>query len=171
MFAALSAHCPADAVIAVDVGNHAYSFGRYFECAGQPVLMSGYLGSIGFGYPAAMGAWAADPSRPVVAVTGDGGFGQYLAELTTAVKYGIPVKHVLLDNGVLGKISKEQLAGAVRGVADLAGQPRLRRRTPGCAARPASRCTTRDELDAGMEALFAADGPALLHVHTDAELV
>ena len=100
-------------MIAVDVGNHAYSFGRYFESAGQPVLMSGYLGSIGFGYPAAMGAWAADPTRPVVAVTGDGGFGQYLAELTTAVKYGIPIKHVLLDNGALGKISKEQLAGGL----------------------------------------------------------
>ena len=36
------------AVIAVDVGNNTYSFGRYFECAGQTVLMSGYLGSIGF---------------------------------------------------------------------------------------------------------------------------
>ena len=43
---------PEDAVIAVDVGNNAYSFGRYFECRGtQRVLMSGYLGSIGFGYP------------------------------------------------------------------------------------------------------------------------
>jgi len=56
VFAALSEHCPSDAVIAVDVGNHAYSFGRYFESRGQPVLMSGYLGSIGFGFPAAMGA-------------------------------------------------------------------------------------------------------------------
>ena len=102
--------CPQDAVVTVDVGNHAYSFGRYFESKGQPVLMSGYLGSIGFGYPAAMGAWAADPTRPVVAVTGDGGFGQYAMELTTAVKYGIPVKHVLLNNNALGKISKEQLA-------------------------------------------------------------
>ncbi len=73
--------------------------------------MSGYLGSIGFGYPAAMGAWAADPTRPVVVVTGDGGFGQYAMELTTAVKYGMPIKHVLLDNHGLGKISKEQLAG------------------------------------------------------------
>ena len=44
-------------------------------------------------------------------MTGDGGFGQYLAELTTAVKYGIPIKHVLLDNRALGKIGKEQLAG------------------------------------------------------------
>ena len=45
-----------------------------------------------------------------MAVTGDGGFGQYAMELTTAVKYGIPVKHVLLNNNALGKISKEQLA-------------------------------------------------------------
>jgi thiamine pyrophosphate-dependent acetolactate synthase large subunit-like protein len=64
VFAALSRPLPADAVIAVDVGNHAYSFGRYFESAGQPVLMSGYLGSIGFGYPRRMGAWAADPAGP-----------------------------------------------------------------------------------------------------------
>jgi predicted MFS family arabinose efflux permease len=74
--------------------------------------MSGYLGSIGFGYPAALGAWAAvGGARPVVAVTGDGGFGQYAMELTTAVKYGIPVKHVLLNNNALGKIAKEQVAG------------------------------------------------------------
>jgi hypothetical protein len=72
---------PGDAVITVDVGNHAYSFGRYFESGGQSVLMPG---SIGFGYSAAMGAWGADPDRPVVAVTGDGGLGQYLAEVTTA---------------------------------------------------------------------------------------
>ncbi|GJF01575.1 pyruvate oxidase [Pseudonocardia sp. D17] len=170
VFAALSAHCPVDATITVDVGNHAYSFGRYFESAGQPVLMSGYLGSIGFGYPAALGAWAADPSRPVVAVTGDGGFGQYLAEVTTAVKYGIPVKHVLLDNGALGKISKEQLAGSYpvwqtslvnpdfAGYAELCGATGI----------PVHRA---DELDEAMKALFAADGPALLHVHADAELV
>ena len=70
--------------------------------------MSGYLGSIGFGYPAAMGAWAAAPERPIVAVTGDGGFAQYMAELTTAVKHGMNITHVLLNNGQLGKISKEQ---------------------------------------------------------------
>ena len=58
VFAAMERQIPDDAVIAVDVGNHAYSFGRYFECKRHTVLMSGYLGSIGFGYPAAMGAWA-----------------------------------------------------------------------------------------------------------------
>ena len=170
VFAALSQHCPADAVIAVDVGNHAYSFGRYFESAGQPVLMSGYLGSIGFGFPAAMGAWAADPSRPVVAVTGDGGFGQYLAELTTAVKYGIPVKHVLLDNGVLGKISKEQLAGQYAVWQTSLINPDFAEYATLCGATGIP-VLHADGLDEGMKALFAADGPAMLHVHTDAELV
>src|SRR6185436_10700868 len=53
VFAAMERTIPQDAVIAVDVGNHAYSIGRYFECRRHTVLMSGYLGSIGFGYPAA----------------------------------------------------------------------------------------------------------------------
>ena len=118
VFAALTRQVAEDAIIAVDVGNNTYSFGRYFECARQSVLMSGYLGSIGFGLPAAMGAWAAtqedDPrfrGRQIVSISGDGGFGQYMAELLTAVKYGMNITHVLLNNDQLGKISKEQKAG------------------------------------------------------------
>ena len=113
VFDAMSDLVPDDAVLCVDVGNNAYSFGRYFEVSGgQDVLMSGYLGSIGFALPAAMGAWAAvGKSRPVVSVSGDGGFGQYAMEMTTAVKYGMNITHVLLNNGELGKISKEQRAG------------------------------------------------------------
>ena len=119
---------PDGAVLTVDVGNHAYSFGRYFESGErQAVLMSGYLGSIGFGFPAAMGAWAADPTAPIVAVTGDGGFGQYLAELTTAVKYDMDITHVLLNNSSLGKISKEQRAGHFEVWQTESAQPRLRR--------------------------------------------
>ncbi|WP_088290138.1 thiamine pyrophosphate-binding protein [Kineosporia sp. A_224] len=170
VFAALGTHCPADAVIAVDVGNHAYSFGRYFESAGQPVLMSGYLGSIGFGYPAAMGAWAADPARTVVAVTGDGGFGQYLAELTTAVKYGMAIKHVLLDNGTLGKISKEQLAAGHPVWQTSLVNPDFARYAELCGATGISVRST-DELDDGMQRLFETEGPVLLHVHSDVELV
>jgi thiamine pyrophosphate-dependent acetolactate synthase large subunit-like protein len=171
VFDALSRHCPPSAVIAVDVGNHAYSFGRYFESAGQPVLMSGYLGSIGFGYPAAMGAWAAVRGvHPVVAVTGDGGFGQYLAELTTAVKYGIPIKHVLLDNGSLGKISKEQLAGSYPVWQTSLVNPDFADYARACGAVGIS-VRTAEELDAGMRRLFSSEGPALLHVHADAELV
>jgi pyruvate oxidase len=170
VFDALSRHLPGDAVVTVDVGNHAYSLGRYLESKGQPVLMSGYLGSIGFGYPAALGAWAAAPGRPVVAVTGDGGFGQYATELTTAVKYGIPIKHVLLDNHSLGKISKEQLAGdypvwhTSLHNPDWAAYARL------CGA-TGIKVERRDELEEAMTALFAARGPALLCVEQDAELL
>jgi pyruvate oxidase len=170
VFEALTRHCPTDAVITVDVGNHAYSFGRYFESAGQPVLMSGYLGSIGFGYPAALGAWAAGPTRPVVAVTGDGGFGQYLAEVTTAVKYGIPIKHVLLDNGSLGKISKEQLAGQLPVWQTSLVNPDFAEFARSCGAVGISVDSAAD-IDGGMRQLFAAEGPALLHLHCDPQLV
>ena len=170
VFDALSRHLPQDAIVTVDVGNHAYSLGRYLESKGQPVLMSGYLGSIGFGYPAALGAWAAAPERPIVAVTGDGGFGQYAAELTTAVKYGIAVKHVLLDNHSLGKIGKEQLAAdfpvwhTSLHNPDWAAYARL------CGA-TGIKADRRDQLDGAMTELFAARGPAMLHVEQDPELL
>ncbi len=170
VFAALSEHLPADAVVAVDVGNHAYSLGRYLESKGQPVLMSGYLGSIGFGYPAAMGAWAADPSRPVVAVTGDGGFGQYAMELNTAVKYGIRVKHVLLNNNALGKIEKEQVAGDFPVWHTSLTNPDWAAYAELCGA-TGIRVDHRDQLDDALRRLFATDGPTLLCVQQDAALL
>lgn len=107
LFDILSKAIPNDAIIAVDVGNNTYSFGRYFECKNQSVLMSGYLGSIGFAFPAAMGAWSVGTGRKVVAIAGDGGFGQYMAEFNTAVKYGMDITLILLNNSELGKITKE----------------------------------------------------------------
>jgi thiamine pyrophosphate-dependent acetolactate synthase large subunit-like protein len=170
VFAALAIHLPADAVVTVDVGNHAYSLGRYLESAGQPVLMSGYLGSIGFGYPAAIGAWAADPSRPVVAVTGDGGFGQYAMELTTAVKYGIGIKHVLLNNNALGKIEKEQIAGHFPVWHTSLKNPDWAAYAESCGA-TGIRVERTEELDDAIERLFATEGPALLVVEQDAALL
>ena len=170
VFDALSRHLPEDAVVTVDVGNHAYSLGRYLESKGQPVLMSGYLGSIGFGYPAALGAWAAAPGRPIVAVTGDGGFGQYAMEITTAVKYGIPVRHVLLDNHSLGKIGKEQLAAGFPVWHTSLRNPDWAAYAELCGA-TGIKAGAREQLDAAMTRLFAADGPALLHVEQDPELL
>jgi thiamine pyrophosphate-dependent acetolactate synthase large subunit-like protein len=170
VFDTLSRHLPAEAVVTVDVGNHAYSLGRYLESKGQPVLMSGYLGSIGFGYPAALGAWAAAPDRPIVAVTGDGGFGQYATELTTAVKYGIPIKHVLLDNHSLGKISKEQLAADYPVWHTSLRNPDWAAYAELCGA-TGIRVTRRDDLDDAMTELFTTTGPALLCIEQDAELL
>ena len=133
VFAELGDSIDDDAVIAVDVGNNTYSFGRYFESKGQRILMSGYLGSIGFSFPAAMGAWAATQDtdeyrgRQVVSISGDGGFGQYMGDFNTAVKYAMNITHVLLNNSELGKISKEQRAGEWAGVANRPAQSEFRR--------------------------------------------
>ena len=170
VFAAMSRLVPEDAVIAVDVGNNTYSFGRYFECSRQSVLMSGYLGSIGFGYPAAMGAWCAAPERPIVCVTGDGGFGQYMGELTTAVKYGMPITHVLLNNGQLGKISKEQRAGMWDVWATELHNPGFAAYAELCGAL-GIRVSTRDELEPALARALAHAGPSLVEVMQDVELV
>jgi pyruvate oxidase len=177
VFAAMTKLVPEDAIIAVDVGNNTYSFGRYFECTGQAVLMSGYLGSIGFGYPAAMGAWAAtqedDPAfkgRPVVAVTGDGGFGQYMGELTTAVKYGMEITHVLLNNDELGKISKEQRAGHWDVWQTSLHNPNFADYANLCGGL-GIRVIEPSQLSDAISSGLAHNGPSLIEVMTDPELV
>src|SRR4029450_5759411 len=170
VFAAMERQVPDDAVIAVDVGNHAYSFGRYFECKRHTVLMSGYLGSIGFGSPAAMGAWAAAPGRPIVAVTGDGGFAQYMAELTTAVKHEMNITHVLLNNGQLGKISKEQLAGDWEIWRPRLHNPDFCHYAEDCGAL-GIRVEDKDQIDVALERALAHEGPSMVEVMTPPELV
>jgi thiamine pyrophosphate-dependent acetolactate synthase large subunit-like protein len=170
VFAAMERQVPDDAVIAVDVGNHAYSFGRYFETRRHAVLMSGYLGSIGFGYPAAMGAWAAAPDRATVAVTGDGGFAQYMAEVTTAVKHDMDITHVLLNNGQLGKIAKEQRAGEWDVWQTSLHNPDFSAFARNCGAL-GIRVTDRSRLDDALAEAVAHRGPAMVEVMTDADLV
>ena len=166
VFAAMNRHVPENAVVTVDVGNNAYSFGRYFECKMQAVLMSGYLGSIGFGYPAAIGAWAAAPDRPIVAVTGDGGFAQYMAEMNTAVKYGMNIKHILLNNNELGKISKEQRADQLNVWETSLHNPNFSKYAELCGAK-GIRVTVKDKLDNAMIKIFEHDGPAMIEIITD----
>ena len=139
--------------------------------------MSGYLGSIGFSFPAAMGAWAAtqegDPlfaGRKVVSVSGDGGFGQYLAELTTAVKYGMDITHILLNNNELGKISKEQKAGDWEVWQTSLHNPDFARFANLCGALGVS-VGKQDELDNAISEALAHDGPSLVEIHSDVELV
>ncbi|MBX2820039.1 MAG: Rieske 2Fe-2S domain-containing protein [Rhodothermaceae bacterium] len=177
IFDAMTHHVPDNAIIAVDVGNNTYSFGRYFECSNQAILMSGYLGSIGFAYPAAMGAWAAtqedDPlfaDRAVIAVSGDGGFGQYMAELTTAVKYGMNITHILINNYELGKISKEQRSGEWDVWQTSLHNPNFSKYARLCGAL-GIRVTDREELDSALEEALAHDGPSMVEVIADAELI
>lgn len=170
VFASMSRLVPHDAVISVDVGNNTYSFGRYFEATGQSILMSGYLGSIGFGFPGAMGAWAAAPDRPILAVTGDGGFGQYMGELLTAVRHNMPITHVLLNNGQLGKISKEQAAASFPVWQTGLTNPDFSEYARVCGAQ-GIRVTQVEAIDAALEEALGHDGPSLVEIVADAALV
>ena len=176
IFKALSELAPEDAIIAVDVGNNTYSFGRYFESSGQRVLMSGYLGSIGFAFPAALGAWAATQDveafagRKVISISGDGGFGQYPMEFTTAVKYGMNTTHILLNNNELGKISKEQKSGQWPVWETDLHNPSFAAFARLCGGH-GKRVTTAAELDGAIAEALAFQGPSLVEIMADVELV
>ena len=176
IFAELSELCPGDAIIAVDVGNNTYSFGRYFETQGQRVLMSGYLGSIGFGFPAAIGAWAATQDfeefagRKVISISGDGGFGQYPMDFTTAVKYGMNITHILLNNSELGKISKEQRAGEWPVWETNLHNPSFAAFARLCGGH-GTKVTDSGGLKQAISDALAYDGPALVEVITNPDLV
>jgi thiamine pyrophosphate-dependent acetolactate synthase large subunit-like protein len=176
LFHVLTESVPGDAVIAVDVGNNTYSFGRYFESQGQRVLMSGYLGSIGFAFPAAMGAWAATQDqeeyrgRKVISISGDGGFGQYMGDFNTAVKYDMDITHVLLNNAQLGKISKEQRAGEWPVWQTSLHNPSFAAYAKLCGGK-GIRVTRVEQLKTALEEAIAHPGPALVEIITDGELI
>lgn len=176
IFEALTKVCPADAIIACDVGNNTYSFGRYFEPKGQRVLMSGYLGSIGFSLPAAIGAWSATQDfeefrgRKVVSISGDGGFGQYAMEFTTAVQYGMDITHILLNNGQLGKITKEQRAGDFQVWKTDLHNPSFSAFAKLCGGH-GTKVTKAEQLGQALSAALAHKGPALVEIMSDPDLI
>ena len=177
IFAALSKLAPDDAIIAVDVGNNTYSFGRYFETRGtQRVLMSGYLGSIGFGFAAGIGAWSATQDfeqfkgRKVISISGDGGFGQYPMDFTTAVKYGMNITHILLHNGELGKISKEQKAGEWPVWETSLHNPSFAAFAKLCGGY-GQKVTDGNKLEEVIAQALEQEGPALVEIMADADLI
>ena len=176
LFAALTQVLPDDAIIAVDVGNNTYSFGRYFETSKQRILMSGYLGSIGFSFPAAMGAWAATQDqdaykgRKVISISGDGGFGQYMGDFNTAVKYNMDITHVLLNNSQLGKISKEQRAGEWPVWQTDLHNPSFAAYAELCGGKGV-KVTEAGQLESAITEALEHKGPALVEIITDAELI
>jgi pyruvate oxidase len=105
----LSETVPDDAIIAVDVGENQWWFGRNFRIKRQRFTMSGYLATMGYGFPAAIAGQLAYPEKKVICITGDGGFAMAMADFVTAVKYQLPIVVVVLNNGQLGMIQVEQM--------------------------------------------------------------
>lgn len=104
----LSQEIPAGAIISLDVGENGWWFGRNFRMNGQKFIMSGYLATMGFGFPGAIAGKIACPDKPVFCITGDGGFAMAMGDFVTAVKYHLPMVVIILNNHELGMIRVEQ---------------------------------------------------------------
>ena len=98
-----------EGIIVTDVGQHQMWAAQYFKgTKPRTFLTSGGLGTMGFGFPAALGAQKAHPGKLVVCITSEGSFQMNLQELATAVAYKLPVKIVLINNQFHGMVRQWQ---------------------------------------------------------------
>jgi len=123
-----------------------------------------------------MGAWAATQDqdeykgRKVVSISGDGGFGQYMGDFNTAVKYNMDITHVLLNNSQLGKISKEQRAGEWQVWETSLHNPSFAAYAELCGGK-GIKVTQAEQLESAIKEALTYNGPALIEVITDADLI
>ena len=104
---ALRAAMPDDAVLVNELTQVGYLSSVAFPVhAPRSYLYPGYQGTLGYGYPTAVGAAVGNPDRPVVSINGDGGFGYGLAELATVANYDIPLVGVVFHDGAYGNVQR-----------------------------------------------------------------
>jgi len=108
----LRAILPEDAVVTTEVGqNQMWAYLHFRVLKPRTYITSGGLGTMGFGFPAALGAKVAKPTVPVVDIAGDGSFIMTEQDLATSVTENIPVTVVVLNNGLLGMVAQWQRMG------------------------------------------------------------
>jgi acetolactate synthase-1/2/3 large subunit len=126
VLARLDALTAGDAILTTDVGQHQMWAAQFCRTRrNRHWLSSGGAGTMGFGFPAAIGAQFAHPGRKVWAIVGDGGFQMTMSELATAQLHRLPVKVLIINNNYLGMIRQWQemfYDNRVSG-ADLEGNP------------------------------------------------
>ncbi len=158
---------PEDAVITVDVGESSWWFGRTFRMSGrQTLLMSGYLGSMGFSLRAAIASCLAQPDRPVICITGDGGFTQVMGEFLTVTALDLPLKTVVLNNRDLAMIRIEQMNENLPAFATELNSPDFSAYASIAGAK-GIRVQEPDELGPALTQMIRDAGPVLVDIDTD----
>jgi pyruvate oxidase/acetolactate synthase-1/2/3 large subunit len=156
-----------NAVISLDVGENCWWFGRNFQMKKtQKMVMSGLLGSMGFGLPGAMAAALAYPDRQIVCITGDGGFAMVMPDFLTTLKYNLRVKVFVMNNKSLGMIKQEQkVEGYENWQTDLFDYnfADYAEHSGGVGVK----VTEPDELEAAVEKALSTSKPAIVDIDTD----
>jgi acetolactate synthase-1/2/3 large subunit len=162
LFAALRAALPRSACLVTDSGMHQMLVRRHVPILGPDgLLVPADFQSMGFGVPTALGAAIARPDRTVVAVVGDGGFAMTGLELLAAVREAVPLKVLVLSDGRLGLIHRQQVESYGRAHAVELGPFE-----PGAVALATGTSYRRLRGDprAGLDEWLAIPGPAVLEV-------
>lgn len=164
----LNRHLGENTAVCTDVGQHQMWAAQNLSFrTPRRFISSGGLGTMGFGFGAAIGAAFGTRERSVL-VTGDGSFGMCLQELATAVTYNIPIVILILNNGVLGMVRQWQTLFFNKHYSNTV----LNRKTdfPAFArsfGADGETVTTPEELDAALTRAFAAEGPYIVDCRID----
>lgn len=164
----LNRHLGENTAVCTDVGQHQMWAAQNLSFrTPRRFISSGGLGTMGFGFGAAIGAAFGTRERSVL-VTGDGSFGMCLQELATAVTYNVPIVILILNNGVLGMVRQWQTLFFNKHYSNTV----LNRKTdfPAFArsfGADGETVTTPEELDAALTRAFAAEGPYIVDCRID----
>ncbi|CAG5093538.1 Acetolactate synthase, large subunit,biosynthetic type [Thermobacillus xylanilyticus] len=153
-----------EAIVTTDVGQHQMWAAQFYKFSKpRSWITSGGLGTMGFGFPSAIGAQMAFPDRTVVSINGDGGMQMCAQELAVCAINNIPVKVAIINNQVLGMVRQWQeiIYDNRYSHIDLAGSPDFVKLAEAYGVR-GFRATNKEEARAAWEKALAHDGPAVV---------